>query len=87
MVSKDGIPLYAVRWNKLLDLVIDLAVAQGTYERSPHVHMQELIDEVNKLRDPLATGIAGDTPQRVSARSKAVKPGASSSKRSPKKNK
>lgn len=43
-----------MRWDKLIDLIVELAVEQGTVERSAHATIQTLIDKLDALRDPPA---------------------------------
>jgi hypothetical protein len=67
--------MYAVRWNALLDILVEITIEQADRERSGHLWGQATIDKLNALVDHTAIAIEGGTPQRVSARSKAGKRG------------
>jgi hypothetical protein len=69
--ATDHPPMYAVRWNKLLDIVMDIATEQADRERSGHAWGQSTIDKLDELRDPAAIAI-GAKPTKEAARPRAV---------------
>lgn len=71
--------MYAVRWNKLIDLLGEVVIEQATCERSANSWAQTCLDKLHALKDPAALGA-----RRKPTKEAVPAPRGTGAKRSPK---